>query len=109
MNRAWRTVVRAGNFRDHERSPGGTSKPMLTSSAHAAGQHAEIQPGNPMLPSAEIQCPYCGESIEVVIDDSAGDQRYIEDCHVCCRPISIAVTVEAQGTLAIRASAENDA
>ena len=62
-----------------------------------------------MLPSAEIQCPYCGESIEVVIDDSAGDQRYIEDCQVCCRPISIAVTVDADGILAIGASAENDA
>ncbi len=62
-----------------------------------------------MLPSAEIQCPYCGESIEVVIDDSAGDQRYIEDCQVCCRPISIAVTIDADGNLAISAGAENDA
>jgi len=62
-----------------------------------------------MLPSAEIQCPYCGESIEVVIDDSAGDQRYIEDCQVCCRPIAIAVTVDADGILAISARAENDA
>jgi transposase-like protein len=61
-----------------------------------------------MLPSAEIQCPYCGESIEVVIDDSAGDQRYIEDCQVCCRPISIAVTQDADGQLAISVRAEND-
>ena len=62
-----------------------------------------------MLPSAQIQCPYCGETIEVVIDDSAGDQRYIEDCQVCCRPIAIAVTVDAAGALAIGVHAENDA
>jgi len=34
-------------------------------------------------------CPYCGERIEVIVDDSAGDQRYIEDCQVCCRPIEL--------------------
>ena len=61
-----------------------------------------------MLPSAEIQCPYCGESIDVLIDNPADEQRYIEDCQVCCRPISIAVTVHA-GIAQVTASAENDA
>lgn len=32
------------------------------------------------------QCPYCGESIELLIDASGGDEEYIEDCEVCCRP-----------------------
>ena len=36
-----------------------------------------------------IQCPYCGERIAVQIDTSAGDQAYIEDCQVCCRPIEM--------------------
>jgi len=27
----------------------------------------------------EIQCPYCGESFNVEVDVSAGDQTYIED------------------------------
>lgn len=36
-----------------------------------------------------VQCPYCGEAVEVLIDESAGDQRYIEDCQVCCRPIEM--------------------
>lgn len=39
----------------------------------------------------EIQCPYCGESIELLVDPSAGGQRYIEDCSVCCRPIELAL------------------
>ncbi len=60
-----------------------------------------------MLPTVEIQCPYCGESIDVLIDDSAGEQRYIEDCQVCCRPISLAVTFDV-GITQVMASAEND-
>ena len=36
-----------------------------------------------------ISCPYCGERIEVFIDSSVPEQLYIEDCQVCCRPITI--------------------
>ena len=36
-----------------------------------------------------ISCPYCGENIELLIDDSASEQDYYEDCSVCCRPIRI--------------------
>ena len=62
-----------------------------------------------MLPSADIQCPYCGESIQVLLDsDSAGDS-YIEDCQVCCRPITMTVTVDDDGGLHAIARAENDA
>ncbi len=48
-----------------------------------------------MLEFVLIQCPYCGESIEVVVDASAGDQSYVEDCQVCCRPIELQVGVSA--------------
>jgi len=41
-----------------------------------------------------IGCPYCGETIEISLDLSAGSQRYIEDCEVCCRPIEIEVEVD---------------
>ena len=40
-----------------------------------------------MLESQDYQCPYCGEPVEVLLDLSGGDQHYIEDCPVCCRPI----------------------
>lgn len=62
-----------------------------------------------MLPLIDIQCPYCGESIAVAVDDSAGDQQYIEDCQVCCRPILIRATVDADGASHVTASSENDA
>ena len=46
------------------------------------------------LLSQNISCPYCGESIEVLLDNSASDQDYYEDCSVCCRPIRLQLNVE---------------
>ncbi|TWI54896.1 Cysteine-rich CPXCG [Pseudomonas duriflava] len=40
-----------------------------------------------MLENQAYDCPYCGEPVEAVVDLSAGDQLYYEDCPVCCRPI----------------------
>ena len=62
-----------------------------------------------MLPSTWIQCPYCGEAISILVDDSAGDQRYIEDCQVCCRPITIAVTFDEAGGFDVAAFGEDEA
>ena len=42
-----------------------------------------------MLETRDFSCPYCGEAIELLIDDSVPEQEYIEDCRVCCRPITI--------------------
>ena len=44
------------------------------------------------LEPLEIECPYCGETIEILLDLSAGPQEYIEDCQVCCRPIELSVS-----------------
>lgn len=41
----------------------------------------------------DIACPYCGETITVLIDNSVPYQEYIEDCQVCCRPIEFVVSV----------------
>ena len=43
--------------------------------------------------TVRIQCPYCGECIEIIVDTSIEQQSYIEDCSVCCRPINLLVTV----------------
>ena len=42
-----------------------------------------------MLDTVLITCPHCGERFETVVDASAGDAEYIEDCFVCCRPITV--------------------
>jgi hypothetical protein len=41
-----------------------------------------------------FSCPYCGEEISMVLDDSVNRQTYIEDCEVCCRPIEISYVIE---------------
>ena len=39
--------------------------------------------------SETIQCPYCGQSMELVVDTSIGQQRFTTDCEVCCRPFEV--------------------
>lgn len=47
-----------------------------------------------MLRPETIQCPYCGETLEITLDLSPGSQDYIEDCQVCCRPMEISVALD---------------
>ena len=47
--------------------------------------------------TAEIECPYCGERVCLMIDCSIDSQDYIEDCQVCCSPMNIHVTVNEEG------------
>ena len=46
-----------------------------------------------------VECPYCGESFETLLDLSAGSASYIEDCQVCCQPIEFKVEVDHAGAL----------
>jgi len=46
----------------------------------------------------EASCPYCGEVVDVVIDEGGGRrQSYIEDCSVCCRPWHVDVAQDGDG------------
>lgn len=62
-----------------------------------------------MLDTREIACPYCGETISLLLDASAGSQRYIEDCHVCCRPITVMLEVDADGDAQVSVQSEDEA
>ena len=55
-----------------------------------------------------VSCPYCGESIEVLIDQEEIGQRYIEDCQVCCKPINFLVSIDAGGRLLVSVRDENE-
>lgn len=57
---------------------------------------------------ASCTCPYCGEAVTIAIDASAGEQSYVEDCQVCCRPMVLMVTVDASGVPAAHARREDD-
>jgi Cysteine-rich CPXCG len=62
-----------------------------------------------MLASEAIQCPYCGESIELLVDTSIDHQHYIEDCSVCCRPIELDVTADELAGIRIVCGTDSDA
>jgi len=61
-----------------------------------------------MLPSQDVECPYCGEVITLALDPSAGAQRYIEDCHVCCRPITVVLNIDDDGDVLVSVQSEQD-
>lgn len=61
------------------------------------------------LMTSTVQCPYCWELIEVLIDGSVNQQEYIEDCQVCCRPINFSVLVKQSGTCIINVFHEDEA
>jgi hypothetical protein len=50
-----------------------------------------------MTDSLFLRCPYCGERFEAVVDGSGGDAEYIEDCPVCCRPITFRLDADPDG------------
>lgn len=63
----------------------------------------------PYRTETKIGCPYCGERISVVIDADDLEQEYIEDCQVCCRPITLVVSaIGDDGTASVMAYSEND-
>ena len=37
----------------------------------------------------DIQCPFCGQTFEVVVDTSIASQQFTTDCEVCCRPMDV--------------------
>jgi hypothetical protein len=50
-----------------------------------------------MLEEMEIQCPHCGALFTTTADPSAGGYTTIEDCEVCCRPMTIRVAFDEDG------------
>ena len=55
-----------------------------------------------------IQCPYCGESISVLIDPTEAGMNYIEDCQVCCRPIEFLVVEDFDGSITVHGGTDNE-
>lgn len=70
---------------------------------------AESHPEFHMLPALDLACPYCGETITLLVDASAGEQQYIEDCQVCCRPIRVDVALDPEGEPRVTARTQDEA
>jgi hypothetical protein len=44
--------------------------------------------------SEKIQCPFCGQAFDLVVDTSVSSQRLTTDCEVCCRPFEVVAECE---------------
>lgn len=56
---------------------------------------------------AHVECPYCGEAVEVYFEaDVTGS--LVQDCEVCCRPWKVTVLRDRHGDLDVRAEADSD-
>ena len=60
------------------------------------------------LEERDIQCPYCGESIGILIDPSEAGTEYVEDCQVCCRPIDFALSEDVAGMLMLQVRTDHE-
>jgi hypothetical protein len=59
-----------------------------------------------VIEPAFVDCPFCGEPIELSVDTSVEEQSYYEDCPVCCRPMEIFVRSRPGEVLSLSASGE---
>ena len=60
------------------------------------------------LRELEVDCPYCGEAISVMVDPVSGEERYTEDCSVCCRPMVLNIEVDEDDEFIVSARREED-
>jgi len=59
------------------------------------------------IESVKILCPYCSGDNFTEVDCSEKEQRYVEDCQVCCRPMTLFINVNEQGEPLVTAKHEN--
>lgn len=44
-----------------------------------------------------IHCPWCGEPVDIFVDQGQPAARITEDCAVCCQPIELEISMDAAG------------
>jgi len=54
-------------------------------------------------------CPYCGETVTVLVDVSDAQQSWFEDCPVCCKPMTISLSLTDDNSATVSVRSENDA
>ena len=55
-----------------------------------------------------IECPYCAQSLNVLIDSSDIDQQYIEDCQVCCKPINFVISQSENSEILVNVFSDDE-
>ncbi len=54
-----------------------------------------------MQDTAIVDCPFCGEGRELVLDTHIPSQRFVTDCEVCCRPFEVVAECEGGDVLSV--------
>ncbi|MFA6544973.1 MAG: CPXCG motif-containing cysteine-rich protein [Limisphaerales bacterium] len=57
-----------------------------------------------MKDTATVSCPFCGQSMELVLDTGIASQRFINECEVCCRPFEVVAESESGEVLSVTTS-----
>jgi hypothetical protein len=60
------------------------------------------------LEEVSVQCPYCGEFVELTVDRSMLGESHGEDCQVCCQPMVILASANEGGGLSVEARREDE-
>ena len=59
-----------------------------------------------MQVSETIQCPYCGQAFDLVVDTSVESQTFTTDCEICCRPFVVSAECEPGEILSLDVRSE---
>lgn len=61
-----------------------------------------------MVDEQQVYCPHCGEEFTALVDASAGDSEYIEDCEECGHPLEFIVMSNGDSILDLKIVAVED-
>jgi hypothetical protein len=59
----------------------------------------------PVQMSESIQCPWCGQAFELIIDATAGSQTFTTDCEICCRPMEVVAECDGDEVVSLQVNA----
>ncbi len=59
-----------------------------------------------LIAQTEIRCPHCGQTFSLEVDTSEGEQILVEDCNICCRPMTLTIRSEPGTVLDVTISDE---
>ena len=54
-----------------------------------------------ILETISVQCTSCGEIMELQVDCEEGNQEVTEECPVCDKPVTIAITISDNGVSSV--------
>ncbi|MEO1078828.1 MAG: CPXCG motif-containing cysteine-rich protein [Pseudomonadota bacterium] len=63
---------------------------------------------NPGLSEIPATCPHCWEPLTLLVDSGDFGVDYVEDCHVCCRPMIVTATIDSDGDATLNLRREDD-